>query len=63
MTRKDWARHRIRVNIFNVFKSSPFKSSRQRQFFTLFQPPESYLINNNVDMSDIGRGDADSPYV
>jgi hypothetical protein len=63
ITGKDWVRYRARANIFDVFKSSLFKSSRQKQFPTLSQPPESHLISNNVDMSDIRKGDAGFSYI
>jgi hypothetical protein len=63
MTGKDWARHRARADVFDVPESSPSESSRQRQLPTLSQPPESHSISDDVDMSDVGRGDAGSPYV
>ena len=63
MTGKDWARHRARADVFDVPESSPSESSRQRQVPALSQPPESHSIGDDVDMSDVGGGDAGSPYI
>jgi hypothetical protein len=63
MTRKDWARYRARVDIFDVPEFSLSESSRQRQFLILSQSPESHLISNNIDMSNVRESDADSLYI
>jgi hypothetical protein len=63
MTGKDWARHRARADIFDVFESSFSESFRQKQFLTLFQSPENHSISDDVDISDIEGGDAGSLYV
>ena len=63
MTGKDWARHRARADVFDVPESSPSESSRQRQVPALSQSPESHSIGDDVDMCDVGGGDAGSPYI
>jgi hypothetical protein len=63
ITKKNWAKYKARADIFDVSKSSLSKSSRQKQLSTLSQPPESHLISNNVNISNIKKGDADSPYI